>query len=102
MLYEVITLALTPGLPEAALAVCGIALLALPAGLKLRLLGAALVIPLLLPIRGDPDVPGDGLRLMVFDVGQGTAVLVQHGGRALLYDTGGGDPAGLNMSYNFV
>jgi len=95
-------LALTPGLPEAALAVCGIALLALPAGLKLRLLGAALVIPMLLPGRGDPHGTGDSLRLMVFDVGQGTAVLVQQGRRALLYDTGGGDPAGLNMATTVI
>ncbi len=95
-------LALAPGLPEVALAVCGVALLAVPATLRLRLLGAALVLPLLLPPRGDPGAPGDRLRVTVLDVGQGTAVLVERGGRVLLYDTGGGDPAGLNMATTVI
>jgi competence protein ComEC len=34
----------------------------------------------------------------VLDVGQGTAVVVSAGGRTLLYDTGGGDPAGWNVA----
>ena len=46
--------------------------------------------------------PGDGqvspLQVTVLDVGQGTAVIVRSGERTLVYDTGGGDPAGANMA----
>lgn len=47
--------------------------------------------------------PGTGSRaatpeLTVLDVGQGTAVVYRSGTRTLVYDTGGGDPAGANAA----
>jgi competence protein ComEC len=36
----------------------------------------------------------DDLRITVFDVGQGTAVLLRQGAASLVYDTGGGPPGG--------
>ncbi len=47
--------------------------------------------------------PGPGSRaatpeLTVLDVGQGTAVVYRSGERTLVYDTGGGDPAGANAA----
>ena len=44
--------------------------------------------------RGDPATT----YVSVLDVGQGTAVVVRAGEHALVYDTGGGDPAGNNMA----
>ena len=52
-------------------------------------LGALLVLPLLGPAAAPA---GDAVRVRFFDVGQGTAVLVSHGARQLLYDTGPGYP----------
>ena len=52
-------------------------------------LGALLALPLL----GPASAPaGDAVRVRFFDVGQGTAVLVSHRARYLLYDTGPGYP----------
>ena len=52
-------------------------------------LGALLALPLL----GPASAPaGDAVRVRFFDVGQGTAVLVSHRARHLLYDTGPGYP----------
>ena len=52
-------------------------------------LGALLALPLL----GPGSAPaGDAVRVRFFDVGQGTAVLVSHRARHLLYDTGPGYP----------
>ena len=52
-------------------------------------LGVLLALPLLGP-GGAPA--GDAVRVRFFDVGQGTAVLVSHRARHLLYDTGPGYP----------
>ena len=73
-------------------------LIALP--LKLHARGICLV--LLLPLfmaRPDPAVEP---QLNVLDVGQGTAVVFTMADRALLYDTGGGNPAGPNMAQSVV
>ncbi|GGO80378.1 DNA internalization-related competence protein ComEC/Rec2 [Marinobacterium nitratireducens] len=81
--------------------------LAMPHGLLLALAllaAAVLTLPLSYPVRlltlsiwglalfAVPPVKGErgGLRAWVFDVGQGTAVLVESDGRRLLYDTGPG------------
>jgi competence protein ComEC len=83
--------------PEVLLALLGVILVILPAGPALRMLAGLLLLPVSLPLI--PDAPQPGLtRVTVLDVGQGTAVVVQAGGRVLLYDTGGGDPAGSNMA----
>ena len=87
-----------PGLTAVLLAIPALALACIPAGARLRLLAALLVLPLLLPL----PHPGPGTTVTVLDVGQGTAVVVMTGDRALLYDTGGGDPAGSNMASSVV
>lgn len=51
---------------------------------------ALLLLPAVFPLRSAPA----GLELTVYDVGQGTAVLVRSENRSLLYDTGPGPPAG--------
>ena len=61
----------------------------------LRAVGVLALLPLL--------CPGTGSRLAspeltVLDVGQGTAVVYRSGERTLVYDTGGGDPAGANAA----
>ena len=54
-------------------------------------LAVALVL-VVLPTPGSLDQPGEGVvRIAVLDVGQGDAVLVQHGSSAILVDTGPAD-----------
>ncbi|MFC3609080.1 DNA internalization-related competence protein ComEC/Rec2 [Stutzerimonas tarimensis] len=68
------------------LAGAGILVLLLPAGLPMRPLGLAMLLPLCLPA---PDTPDDGTaRIWIFDVGQGLSVMVQTARHALLYDAG--------------
>lgn len=68
------------------MALVGVAWLLAPRGWPMRWAGAGLLLPLLL---GAPERPADGeFRLLAFDVGQGTAVLVETAGHRLLYDTG--------------
>lgn len=65
----------------------GALLLLLPAGVPLRALGLALLLPLLWP---PLDKPSFGKAdVWVLDVGQGSAVLVRTADHALLYDAGG-------------
>ena len=85
------------------LAATGVLLLILPLPLRARALASLLVLPLLLPpdIQSGfpPPAESDGLtRVTVLDVGQGTAVVISSGPEVLVYDTGGGDPAGANMA----
>lgn len=57
-----------------------------PRGIPARYLGLLLMLPMFL---NTPEPPSPGsLRLIVFDVGQGTAVLAMTQHHALLYDTG--------------
>jgi competence protein ComEC len=66
------------------LALLGVFLLLLPAGLRKTVPAVcAVCLSLLIPLA--PESP---LRLLVFDVGQGTAVLVRTAHHQLLYDTG--------------
>jgi competence protein ComEC len=85
------------------LAAIGILLVILPLPVRARALALLMLLPLLLP----PDYqaafpsraePPGMTRVTVLDVGQGTAVVVRSGPRVLVYDTGGGDPAGANMA----
>ena len=62
-----------------------------------------MVLPLLLPPVAPArlvtdEEPAGRTRVTVLDVGQGTAVIIRSGDRTLVYDTGGGDPAGANMA----
>lgn len=85
-------------LPAVLLALAGVAIFACPTTRRVRAVAALLWLPLLLP-NEDSNARADGAtRVAVLDVGQGTAVLIQAGHHALLYDTGGGDPAGANMA----
>lgn len=69
-----------------AVATIGVLWLLAPRGVPLRLLGALWLVPLFI-VR--PPVPGEGaMRIVVLDVGQGLAVVVQTTHHALLYDTG--------------
>jgi competence protein ComEC len=93
---------LAPTLPAVLLGALGAALLVLPLALRLRVLALLLMLPLLVPARWTADTPQDVVRLTVLDVGQGTAVVLRSGRRALVYDTGGGDPAGVNMAVSVL
>jgi len=90
-------------LADVLLAAIGILLVILPLPVRARALALLMLLPLLLP----PDYqaafpsraePPGMTRVTVLDVGQGTAVVVRSGPRVLVYDTGGGDPAGANMA----
>lgn len=68
-----------------ALALLGTAWLLMP-GLRARWLGGCMFLPLLFP--AVPMPAQGGFEAEVFDVGQGTAILVRTAGHALLYDAG--------------
>jgi competence protein ComEC len=90
---------LTPTPGGVLLAVAGVMLLLVPGGMRLRALALLLCLPLALPRIDMREAPNATItRVAVLDVGQGTAVVVLAGNRALVYDTGGGDPAGTNMA----
>jgi len=93
---------LVPGLPELLLAVVAVVLLVVPASLSLRALTLLLLLPLLLPLRATTNLDPGLARVAVLDVGQGTAVVVRYGDKALLYDTGGGDPASGGMASTVI
>lgn len=80
------------------LAALAAVLLPVPGGGWTRALACLLMLPLVL----GPEPPPDEARIHVLDVGQGTAVVVSAGSRTLLYDTGGGNPAGANMAQSVV
>jgi competence protein ComEC len=79
------------------LGVLSVALLVLPGRNALKPLAVLLAVPLLLPLERFSGTPSLDTEVTVLDVGQGTAVVVSSGDSALLYDTGGGDPDGVNM-----
>ncbi len=69
----------------------GVLLWPLPLTIRDRALAAAFLLPLLLPPTNSPPASSRApLRVTVLDVGQGTALVIRSGGRALVYDTGGG------------
>ena len=87
---------------EVAVALAGVALCALPAAGRWRFLGLLMCLPLLLPQGQKERLPAAHTRVTVLDVGQGTAAVIEAGDRVLLYDTGGGDPAGANMARSVI
>jgi competence protein ComEC len=93
---------LAPTLPAVLLGALGAALLVLPSALRMRALALLLMLPLLVPARWREEAGQDVTVVTVLDVGQGTAVVVRSGKRVLVYDTGGGDPAGVNMAVSVV
>jgi competence protein ComEC len=80
------------------LAVSGVALFCVPGRGLQRCLALVFILPLVLaPIRlGSSEE--DSTIVSVMDVGQGTAVFIRSGERALLYDTGGGASDGWNVA----
>jgi len=74
------------GIAGMMLAIAGVAILLMPAGLPGRHLGAMLLLPLLFP-RPERPAPGS-FDLQVLDVGQGLAVVVETRRHLLVYDTG--------------
>ncbi|WP_167854864.1 DNA internalization-related competence protein ComEC/Rec2 [Mangrovimicrobium sediminis] len=66
-----------------------------------RAVARLMVLSLLLPLTIPPSVPPQP-QLTLLDVGQGTAVVFSAGGRTLLYDTGGGNPAGPSLAHSVV
>lgn len=87
---------------EMLLATLAVLLLVTPCSRAVKAMAAVLFLPLLLPWAPEQDNTDPATRVTVLDVGQGTAVVIQAGSRALLYDTGGGDPAGATMATTVV
>lgn len=75
-----------PPLSLAALAVAGGALLLLPRGVPLRVVGVVLLLPTMLYLPPSPS-PGEAW-VDVLDVGQGLAVVIRTTNHALAYDAG--------------
>ena len=90
-------LPLTANLPQVIAGMVAVILLMLPGRGLLKLLVPILALPLLLPLRAPSPLPSLDTRVTVLDVGQGTAVVVSAGEQVLVYDTGGGNPDGMNM-----
>jgi competence protein ComEC len=89
---------LNAGIELALLGVVAVGLCVLPGRRTLTLVAAMLALPMILPVQPSPDAAVADTKVSVMDVGQGTAVVVRSGNMALLYDTGGGDPNGVNMA----
>ena len=87
---------------QALAGVLAVFLLILPGAKRLRALALLLALPALLPPRPEAQSSGRDIAVTVLDVGQGTSVVIRSGDRALLYDTGGGDPEGGNMGARVV
>lgn len=89
----------TPPVWSMALALTGVAVMLLPAGLLPRRWGVALLLPLLWP-RLAVIAPG-AFELRMLDVGQGLATMVRTARHTLVYDTGprsrSGEDAGLRV-----
>lgn len=75
-----------PPIWTVALGFVGVLWALLPRGFPSRWLGLLMLLPLFL-VRPEPP-PAGAMKVIVFDVGQGTAVAVQTRNHALLYDTG--------------
>lgn len=90
-------LPLSADLGLAILGILSVSLLVLPGHNALKPLAMLMAVPMLLPLQPFSREPTLNTEVTVLDVGQGTAIVVRSGDRALLYDTGGGDPLGVNM-----
>jgi competence protein ComEC len=92
----------TPSLVAIPLALLGLSVLVASRNRWSVTIAVLLSVPLLLP-RGRSWSDNEYLaKLTVLDVGQGSAIVLQGPERTLVFDTGGGDPQGSNMSTNVV
>lgn len=82
----------SPSLWVVVFALAGVLLAAMPRFYRRWLVISLLFVPLLIAL---PREHSDLVKLVFFDVGQGTSVLINQGDSALLYDTGGGAPGGV-------
>jgi competence protein ComEC len=80
---------------QLALALVGAFIITLPRGLRFRRFGIFMLLPLFVP--PGPGAAEEDMHIDVLDAGQGTAVLVRAAGQTLLYDSGPGDGAGINL-----
>lgn len=88
-----------PGPLVVILGLAACVLLVLPLHWRWRVPLLLLPAALLLPSQGaQPEQPQPSTSVTALDVGQGTAVVVRSGHRALLYDTGGGTPGEYTLS----
>jgi competence protein ComEC len=83
-----------------ALAVLSVAMLLAPRPIPARAVWMIGLLPLL--VRGPEPVPSNGFRLSAIDVGQGMAVLIEAGGKRLLYDTGPAWDAGADAGGRLI
>ncbi|SIS76183.1 DNA internalization-related competence protein ComEC/Rec2 [Neptunomonas antarctica] len=73
-------------------AILGAVMILQPVNVRLKLVGLLCWFPVFLPIKD--NVPPAQIRALVFDVGQGLAVLIETNRHTLLFDTGAGYPNG--------
>lgn len=92
----------SPSLWEVMLAITALVLLAVPLPPVLKALVPVMALPIFLPQLQQSTNQPFHTMLTVLDVGQGTAVVIQSGGNTLVYDTGGGDPAGSNAANRVI
>ncbi len=83
-----------------ALSVVGAFWLLQPRGIPARVAGAALLLPLLIPMR-TPLADG-AFELYLLDVGQGLAAIVRTSNHVLIYDTGPRYPSGFDLGESAV
>jgi len=97
---EAVFFHLSPSLSAVLLAI--MALLLAPVFPTRHIFGLALLlcVPLILPL--SRPLEEYLARVTVLDVGQGTSVVIRDKHRAMIYDTGGGDPMGSNMATSVV
>lgn len=81
-------------------AAVAVAVLLAPRPVPARAVWALGLLPLF--VRGPEPVPATGFRLTALDIGQGMAVLVEAGGKRLLYDTGPGWEAGADAGARLI
>lgn len=87
---------LAGGVYAALNALLAVILVGMPLPASLRISAICLLFPLAL--RQAIPLPDTRPELAVLDVGQGTSVVVSDGRRALVYDTGGGQPGGYTVA----
>jgi competence protein ComEC len=100
--YPWLYIPLVIDLVTALLGLLATALLVLPRSRVLKCGALLLAIPMCLPYQSPSATASPQLHVTVLDVGQGTAVVVRAGRRALLYDTGGGNPDGVTLGSTVV
>ena len=77
------------------LATLGAAWLFMPRGVPLRVLGALLFLPMIWPVRHEPEI--GAFQAWMLDVGQGLSMVVRTRDHVLVYDTGALYPSGFDL-----